>query len=68
LKKVGGIFEAAIEFFNSVGAYNGFFFLVVDSKRGRLVKAGIGNNSEGGDTRVYVVIVVFVGEFFIVSW
>ncbi len=49
--------------------YNGFFFfLVVDSKRGHLVKAGVGNNSEGGDARVHVVIVVYVGEFFVVSW
>ena len=69
LKEVGGIFKAAIEFFNSVGMYNGFFFfLVVDSKRGRLVKAGVGNNSERGDARVHVVVVVYVGGFSLVSW
>jgi len=68
LKEVGGVFEAAIEFFNSVGAYNGFFFLVVDSEGGRLVKAGVGNNSEGGDARVHVVVVIYIGGFFVVSW
>ena len=69
MKEVGGVFEAAIEFFNSVGAYYGFFFfLVVDGERGHLVKVGVSNNSKGGDARVHVVIVVYVGEFFVVSW
>ena len=68
LKEVGGVFEAAIEFFNSIEAYNGFFFLIVDSKRGHLVKVGVGNNSEGGDARVHVVVVVYIGEFSLVSW
>ncbi len=46
-----------------VGAYNGFFFLVIDSEGGCLIKAGVGNNSKGGDARVHVVVVVYVGEF-----
>jgi len=68
LKEVRGIFEAAIEFFNSVGVYNGFFFLIVDSEGGHLVKVGVSNNSKGGDARVHVVVVIYIGVFSLVSW